>query len=42
MTKEVVTIRIESYFFCVSLRYEMSFKLHLILARNPNFNMKNP
>ena len=26
--KEVGIIRIESYFFCVSLRYEMSFKLH--------------
>ena len=28
--KEVVIVRIERFFFCVSLRYEMSFKLHLI------------
>ena len=33
--EEVVIIRIESIFFCVSLRYEMSFKLHLILAWKP-------
>ena len=30
--KEVVTIRIESYFFCVSLRYEMFFNVHLTSA----------
>ena len=30
--KDVVIIRVESNFFCISLRYEMSLKLHLILA----------
>ena len=30
--KDVVLIRVESYFICVSLRYEMSFELNLILA----------
>ena len=34
--KEVVIIRIESYFFCASLRYEMPGKLRLILAWKPS------
>ena len=33
-------LRIESYFFCVSLMYEMSGKLHLICMKTEGFHAK--